>query len=569
MVARAGTPIAVREQFGGHGRAVITASSAMEYAFEGLNLADSATTVGPSVFTKALVEGLDTGDADRDQDGYVGLDELYDYVYEHVQRATPNQTPGKWTFDLQGELRVARRARPVTAPAQLPPELHEAIEHPLSGMRAGAVGELTRLLNGGHAGLALAARIALERLAEDDSRTVGRAAATALGLPTQPTSAEPTSVPPLSPPAESPSASQAAPTPVIPTVPIPREAGATQRTRHTTDGATTPATADDRAADPAAPTAPGVQKPPRTVLPRPARAALPVLVRVLAAIAAFGLAYEYSGTHRFVTDRDVFTKVGFLVPPWLWLLAGSAVVVTIARRNRRERDIAMALAIGLAGGVLAVFGAMLDVVSSSSFQAEFQRTMWAALAALLAAMIDLIPADTVVQTIINAVSVAAVLTALLPLVFLSDDDLQPFSLRTWICLIVLAAGTVTVWVRRWRRDPRHRRTLGLGALSTVLVVFDCLSSVSEHSNLFNLVFFPALPIMLAVSIVIDEHRAVPLAIARLSLIAGLLVLDAPIYTDTPPGLIPVSAHPLVEIAAACCALAACYTVVDRRSRSTR
>jgi ABC-type amino acid transport substrate-binding protein len=179
MTARAGTDMGIEEHFGGHGRAVITASSAMEYAFEGNQLADTQEQQ-PSVFTSALVEGLETGEADRDQDGLVALDELYDYVYDKVRAATPNQTPGKWTFGVQGELVIARRARPVTTPAPLLPELQQAIDHPLAAVRAGAVQELARLLQSGHAGQALAARLTLERLTNDDSRMVSAAATTAL-----------------------------------------------------------------------------------------------------------------------------------------------------------------------------------------------------------------------------------------------------------------------------------------------------------------------------------------------------------------------------------------------------
>ena len=207
MIARAGTDISIKEQFGGHGRAVITASSAVEYAFEDQQLTDTREG-GPSVVTSALVEGLDTGDADRDQDGYVGLDELYDYVNDRVRRSTPNQTPGKWIFDLRGDLHIARRGRPVSRPASLPPLLQEAIEHPLSGVRAGAVGELERLLEGRHEGLALAARVALRHLVDDDSRMVSAAAARALGPPT------PQPPPPAGRPAE-------APTAAAPTVPSP------------------------------------------------------------------------------------------------------------------------------------------------------------------------------------------------------------------------------------------------------------------------------------------------------------------------------------------------------------
>jgi hypothetical protein len=151
----------------------------MEYAFEGDQLAD-AHELAPSVFTSALVEGLETGEADRDQDGQVSLDELYDYVYDKVRVTTPNQTPGKWTFGVQGDIYVAQRARPVSTPTPLPSELQHAIDHPIAGVRIGAVSELARLIRSRHAGLALAARLALEHLADDDSRTVSAAAVEAL-----------------------------------------------------------------------------------------------------------------------------------------------------------------------------------------------------------------------------------------------------------------------------------------------------------------------------------------------------------------------------------------------------
>jgi hypothetical protein len=179
MTARAGSGVGIEAQFGGRGRAVITASSAMEYAFEGDQLTD-ASEARPSVFTSALVAGLETGDADRDQDGLIGLDELYDYVYDKVRTATPNQTPGKWTFGVEGELVIAHRSSPITSPAPLPAELHEAIDSPFVTVRVAAVHELARLIHGRHVGLALGARQALERLIDDDSRRVAAEAATAL-----------------------------------------------------------------------------------------------------------------------------------------------------------------------------------------------------------------------------------------------------------------------------------------------------------------------------------------------------------------------------------------------------
>ena len=130
MVVRASGEAQVRDAFagqeqigGGRGRVIVTASSAMEYAFEGGELTADAPTPAPSVFTSAVVDGLTTGEADKDGDGWVGLTELVGYVTDRVHRVTPNQNPQMWTFGSQGELLIARsRIRRIT-PAPLAPEL--------------------------------------------------------------------------------------------------------------------------------------------------------------------------------------------------------------------------------------------------------------------------------------------------------------------------------------------------------------------------------------------------------------------------------------------------------------
>ena len=124
-----------------------------------------------------------------------GLDELYDYVYDQVRAVTPSQTPGKWTFGMEGELYIARRGRPVTTPAPLPSELRQAIDSPLAGVRGGAVQELAAVLRGSHAGRALAARLALEQLTSDDSRAVAAAATAALAASAPATPAPATPAP--------------------------------------------------------------------------------------------------------------------------------------------------------------------------------------------------------------------------------------------------------------------------------------------------------------------------------------------------------------------------------------
>jgi hypothetical protein len=164
----------------GRGRAVITASSAMEYAFEGDQLADDQQR-RPSVFTAALVEGLATGEADRDEDGWVSLDELYDYVFDKVREQNPHQTPGR-QVELEGELYLARsRRRRIRIPAApIPADLQTAMTDPNMYARLGAVSELRSRLASDDLPAAEAAREALAELARTDVRYVADPAAAAL-----------------------------------------------------------------------------------------------------------------------------------------------------------------------------------------------------------------------------------------------------------------------------------------------------------------------------------------------------------------------------------------------------
>jgi hypothetical protein len=155
---------------GGRGRAVITASSAMEYAFEGDRLADDQHR-RPSVFTSALVEGLATGDADRDEDGWVSLNELYDYVFDKVREQNPHQTPSR-QVELEGELYVARSRRRRIRPAPLPPDLQAALTDPNMYTRLGAISELQSRLTSDNLPVAAGAYEALAELARTDIRSV-------------------------------------------------------------------------------------------------------------------------------------------------------------------------------------------------------------------------------------------------------------------------------------------------------------------------------------------------------------------------------------------------------------
>jgi hypothetical protein len=157
----------------GAGRVVLTATDSTQYAWEGDQVIGEARG---SLFTHFLIEGLRSGDADRNRDGMINIDELYDYAHERVRGATPSQTPGKWAFKQEGELIIARNPYADKRPGELAPELMQAVESPLAAVREGAVQELRRLLRGANRGLALAAQVALEQLAKDDSRRVSIAA---------------------------------------------------------------------------------------------------------------------------------------------------------------------------------------------------------------------------------------------------------------------------------------------------------------------------------------------------------------------------------------------------------
>jgi hypothetical protein len=62
----------------------------MEYAYEGDHLSGEGQ---PSFFTEAVVEALETGKADRDEDHRISVQGLYDYVYDCVTERSPAQNP--------------------------------------------------------------------------------------------------------------------------------------------------------------------------------------------------------------------------------------------------------------------------------------------------------------------------------------------------------------------------------------------------------------------------------------------------------------------------------------------
>ncbi len=76
----------LQNQLGAEGRVVLTSSSSTQYSFEqqGSEL---------SLYTRYLIEGIETGTGDRDEDGKISIRELHDYATSKVQETAPNMTP--------------------------------------------------------------------------------------------------------------------------------------------------------------------------------------------------------------------------------------------------------------------------------------------------------------------------------------------------------------------------------------------------------------------------------------------------------------------------------------------
>lgn len=90
----------------GKGLCVVSATDSIQLGYE---------RNGQSQFTKFIVEGLKSGDADGDRDGLITIDELYDYVHEKLSKERCPQSPVKEQMHVQGKLIVGyapQNARP-------------------------------------------------------------------------------------------------------------------------------------------------------------------------------------------------------------------------------------------------------------------------------------------------------------------------------------------------------------------------------------------------------------------------------------------------------------------------
>lgn len=147
---------------GGRGQVVLTASTAFQYSLEGTHLEGEAQ---PSVFTKHLIEGLRTGEADLNNDAVVDIDELYRYVHDKTV-AESKQVPQRWTFQSEGVIRISNNPAPRNE--AIPAAISELLIHQHPGVRLQGVEDLAQLLASSRRGLVLAAMEALRKLRDED-----------------------------------------------------------------------------------------------------------------------------------------------------------------------------------------------------------------------------------------------------------------------------------------------------------------------------------------------------------------------------------------------------------------
>lgn len=74
------------QRLGAEGRVVLASSSSTQYSFE-------QKDADLSIYTQHLIEGIETGDGDENNDGEISIAELHDYAVKKVQEEVPNMTP--------------------------------------------------------------------------------------------------------------------------------------------------------------------------------------------------------------------------------------------------------------------------------------------------------------------------------------------------------------------------------------------------------------------------------------------------------------------------------------------
>ncbi|EFE67125.1 chromosome segregation ATPase [Streptomyces viridosporus ATCC 14672] len=154
-----GTPDEFTE---GTGHAVLAASSPIQYALE-----DGSGEAPTSVFTRAICDGIATGAADIDSDGWISLNDLFEYSAKEVSFRYPLQTPQMSCFGLDGDIKLLRAPSVPRFNAEWPPDIEEATKSIHTELRIAAAHVLGRIAHSPNTDRAGAALRKLRQLRDD------------------------------------------------------------------------------------------------------------------------------------------------------------------------------------------------------------------------------------------------------------------------------------------------------------------------------------------------------------------------------------------------------------------
>jgi hypothetical protein len=125
MFSKGDERVDVIDRFQGKGRVILTASTAMEFAYEGDRITGQPQL---SVFTRTLVEGLSSGEADFDGDGLVSVQNLYDYVHQRISVPGSHQTPTISNVGQEGSIYLASASHRKRLPGPLDKPAGESVD---------------------------------------------------------------------------------------------------------------------------------------------------------------------------------------------------------------------------------------------------------------------------------------------------------------------------------------------------------------------------------------------------------------------------------------------------------
>ena len=91
----------IKTQLGGEGKAILTSFTPSQYSLD-------PETSNHSVYTRYLVEGIKTGAADFNSDGWISIDELHEYASNKVQVVSPAVKPEFYSIEEGSKILLAK-----------------------------------------------------------------------------------------------------------------------------------------------------------------------------------------------------------------------------------------------------------------------------------------------------------------------------------------------------------------------------------------------------------------------------------------------------------------------------